>query len=46
MASDFRVVVVANPNTPTVQNLFNPNDLAGGTVYAAAACKGQAVGAP
>lgn len=36
----------ANPNTPSVQNLFNPNDPAGGTVFAAAACKGQAVGAP
>lgn len=36
----------ANPNTPKVQNLFNPNDLAGGTLVSAAACKGQAAGAP
>lgn len=36
----------ANPNAPDVENLFNPNDRAGGTLFPGAACLGQVEGAP
>lgn len=34
----------ANPNTPATENLFNPTDKAGGTLYPGSACLGQAAG--